>query len=169
MRDSTPISSSSESEGSGSNSASLRPPASRRYLRGVIILCTTVLLALGAATMARALFRQKAEDWICKEFCRTAEQSAQVRQLETSFREKCSPECARMCSARNQVREIAFRSDRITPELRAAIEETNKARGASYTALLEHVYSVAAVLPEEKRGDYLRAVLPSLTDCCSAH
>jgi hypothetical protein len=138
-------------------------------LRGAILLSATVLLAAGAATTARALFQQTPEDWVCREFCRTPQQAAQVRLLENAFRGGCTPECARMCAARDQLQEITLRSRAVTSELRNALEEANRARGASYLALLEHVYAVAAVLPEDRRSDYLRAVLPSVAGCCSSH
>jgi hypothetical protein len=126
------------------------------------------LLGLGAAAASRTLLRPSPEEWVCREFCRTTEQAKKVRALENAFRASCPPECARACAAQSQIQALVMRSRSLTPELRSALEDAARARSAADAALLEHVYAVAAELPPDRREAYLRAVLPSLAECCTA-
>ena len=140
-------------------------------LRGGVwqTLATLVLGALltaGAAAGARTLLLPAPEEWVCSQFCKTAQESEKVRSLERAFRKSCSPECARMCAAQQHVRALMKHTHTITPEIKAALETAARARSAAALAVLEHVYAVAEVLPESRREEYLRAVLPAVAECC---
>jgi hypothetical protein len=133
------------------------------------LLGVSVTLGWGAAAASRSLLRESPEDWVSRCFCGTPEQSRRVRVLETSFRAECPPQCAQMCASRNTLEQVLARSRSVTPELRGALETHARACSAARLEVLEHVYAVAAVLPEERRDAYLRAVLPNLLSGCSAH
>ncbi len=143
----------------------LFPPGSR--LRNVLLAALSgALLTGGAASAARALLRPSPEDWVCSQFCRTAQQARTVRALERAFRTGCSPECTRMCAAEENLRTLMRNACAITPEIKAAVEAAARARSEANLAVLQHVHAVAEALPEDRRGDYLRAVLPSVAECC---
>jgi hypothetical protein len=141
-------------------------PAPSRVRKVLAALGLGVLLTAGAASGARAFLRPDPDKWVCSEFCRTAQESEKVRALERAFRKGCSPECARLCAAREEVRTLLQRAHTVTPEIKAALEAAARARNTATVAVLEHVYAVAQALPEDRREDYLRAVLPSVAECC---
>lgn len=145
--------------------SSLFPPRSR-VLPALAALGLGGLLAAGAAFGARVLLRPEPREWVCTEFCRTAQESEKVRALEQAFRKGCSPQCERMCFAQGEVRALLQRARTVTPEIKAALEEAARARSAAALAVLEHVYAVAEALPVDRREDYLRAVLPAVAECC---
>jgi hypothetical protein len=141
-------------------------PLRPRVRQILAALTLGALLTAGAASGARALLRPDPEDWVCSEFCRTAQESEKVRSLERAFRKGCSPECARLCATQEEVRALMQRARTLTPEIKAALEAAAHARSAAALAVLEHVYAVAEALPADRREDYLRAVLPSVAECC---
>lgn len=139
-----------------------------RFGRGVAVLGLSMAVALGTSMTVRAFLHKSPEEWVCSEFCRTAQESERVRSLERTFREGCSPQCRRKCAAEGRLRDLVMRSREVGTELRAALEEAARARAEAEATVLEHVYAVAAALPEDRRESYLRSVLPNLAGCCSA-
>ena len=71
-----------------------------------------------------------------------------------------------MCEANANLETVALGSGSITPEVRAAVVETDRIRTETRIAMLEHFYAVAAELPAEKRRAYLLKVLPLVIDSC---
>jgi head-tail adaptor len=71
-----------------------------------------------------------------------------------------------MCEANAHLGTLALGSHTVTPDLRAAVAETDRIRTAARITMLEHFYAVAAQLPPDKRRDYLQKVLPLVIDSC---
>jgi hypothetical protein len=71
-----------------------------------------------------------------------------------------------MCEANARLETLTLGSGSITPEIRAAIAETDRIRTETRIAMLEHFYAVAAQVPPDKRRDYLLKVLPLVIDSC---
>jgi hypothetical protein len=73
-----------------------------------------------------------------------------------------------MCEANSRLETLALGSGRVTPEVRAAVTETDRIRTGTRLAMLEHFYAVAAELPPERRREYLLKVLPLVIDSCGS-
>ena len=73
-----------------------------------------------------------------------------------------------MCEANATLETVALGSGSVTPEVHAAVVETDRIRTETRLAMLEHFYAVAAELPPNRRGEYLRKVLPLVIESCGA-
>ena len=70
--------------------------------------------------------------------------------------------CARIAQTDERLANLIRSSKQITPEIQAAIVETDRLRSECRAKMLEHFYRIAAQLPAEKQSDYLTVVLPSV-------
>ena len=71
-----------------------------------------------------------------------------------------------MCEANARLESVTLGSSGVTPDVRAAVAETDRIRTETRIAMLEHFYAVAAELPPERRRDYLLKVLPLVGESC---
>ena len=89
-----------------------------------------------------------------------------MKSLQSDYTSRCGPFCDQMCEANANLETLALGSDSITPEVHAAIVETDRIRTETRLAMLQHFYAVAAELPPGKRRAYLLKVLPLVIDSC---
>lgn len=134
--------------------------------RGLLILLGIVLLGGVAQQVAVRYFRTTPSQWLCHEYGLTPEQAARMRMLEKEYGSRCGPFCTQMCEANANLETATLGSSSITPEIKAAVLETDRIRTETRLAMLEHFYAVAAELPPEKRRNYLLKVLPLVIDSC---
>lgn len=133
------------------------------------ILSLAVILFAGAAAFfitRRCLVPATPSSWICREYGLPASEEERLRDLEHSYGSRCGSFCDAMCEANARLETIALGSGTVTPEISAAISETDRIRTETRIAMLEHFYAVAAQLPPAKRRDYLLKVLPLVIDSC---
>jgi hypothetical protein len=135
--------------------------------RGILTL--SVILIAGSAAFfitRRCLVPATPSSWLCREYGLSAAEEERFRDLERSYGSRCGPYCDAMCDANARLETLALGSGTITPEVRAAVAETDRIRTETRIAMLEHFYAVAAQLPPAKRRDYLLRVLPLVIDSC---
>jgi len=135
--------------------------------RGLLTLLGIVVLGAAAyLATSRWMSPSTPSGWLCREYGLGPECEGRLRELERDYGSRCGPYCASMCEANGRLKKLVIDSSGVTPELRAAIAETDRIRTEARISMLEHIYSVASQLPPEKRRDYLLRVLPRLTDSC---
>ena len=134
--------------------------------RGFFILLGVVLLGIAAQQVAERYFCSTPSQWLCREYGLTPSQAERVRGLQAEYGSRCGPFCTQMCEANARLETVTLGSGSVTPEVRAAVTETDRIRSETRIVMLEHFYAVAAELPPEKRRNYLLKVLPLVIDSC---
>jgi len=133
------------------------------------ILTLAVILFAGVVAFwvtRRCLVPSTPTSWLCREYGLSSSEEERLRDLERSYGSRCGPYCDAMCDANARLETLALGSGTITPEISAAVAETDRIRTETRIAMLEHFYAVAAQLPPAKRRDYLLRVLPLVIDSC---
>jgi hypothetical protein len=135
--------------------------------RGLLTLVGIVVLGVSAyLATSHWMAPSSASGWLCREYGLGPANEEKLKELQRDYGSRCGPYCASMCEANGRLEKLVLDSSSVTPELRAAIAETDRIRTETRISMLEHIYSVASQLPPEKRRDYLLRVLPRLTDSC---
>ena len=70
--------------------------------------------------------------------------------------------CVRIAQTDERLANLICSSQTITPEIQAAIVETDRLRSECRTRMLEHFYRIASELPAQRQREYLTVVLPSV-------
>lgn len=136
--------------------------------RGLLILLAILLLGFVAEQAAHHLFQRPPSEWLCHEYGLTPGQAERMKALQNEYGSRCGSFCDAMCEANSKLEQVALGSSSVTPEVRAALSETDRIRTETRAVMLEHFYAVAAELPPEKRRDYLLKVLPLVIDSCGS-
>jgi len=136
--------------------------------RGLFILLGILLLGVIAEQAATRFFRSAPSEWLCHEYGLMPAQTERIKALEKEYGSRCGPFCTQMCEANANLETVTLGSSSITPEIKAAIAETDRIRSETRILMVEHFYGVAAELPPEKRRDYLLKVLPLVIESCGS-
>ena len=136
--------------------------------RGILVLVCVIGLGAGAALLARHYLQAPPSAWLCHEYGLTPGQTERMKALQKEYGSRCGPYCDAMCEANARLETVTLGSGSVTPEVRAAVVETDRIRTETRLAMLEHFYAVAAELPSNRRGEYLRKVLPLVIESCGA-
>lgn len=135
--------------------------------QGLTILLAVLVVGGAAYFITRScLLPSSPSGWLCREYRLGPGEEAKMRDLEREYGRRCGPYCDAMCEANARLETLALGSGSTTPELRAAVAETDRIRTETRIAMLDHFYAVAAQLPPDKRRDYLLRVLPLVIDSC---
>jgi hypothetical protein len=98
--------------------------------------------------------------WLEKEYKLAPDQARQVEAMHREYQAKCARMCARIVESDARLAELLRQNDHVTPEIRAAMEETDRVRTLCRASMLEHLYQIAAVMPSSERKRYLEMVFP---------
>lgn len=136
--------------------------------RGLLVLVAVIIGGLCAALITERFFQGPPTLWLCNKYGLSPKQSEYLKALQKEYGARCGPFCEKMCEANARLEELALGSGSMTPILRNAVAETDRIRTETRIAMLEHFYAVAAVLPPERRREYLLKVLPLVIDSCGS-
>ena len=129
--------------------------------RGLIVLAAAI--AIGSLVTI-AVYFWKAErsptSWLLAEFALDDQRAKTVERMHAQYQTECALMCARIAQTDEQLAKLIGDAQRVTPEIQGAIVETDRLRSECRVKMLEHFYRIAAELPEERRAEYLRMVLP---------
>lgn len=133
--------------------------------RGLLVLLAAVVLGL-AATFAVSRFSHQAslEDWFCKKFDLPMAQAQEAAAIHRQYQTSCAETCRRIAAADERLKTLIQANSAMTPEIRAAIAETDTIRTECRTHMMDYFYQVAAKLPPDKRQSYLDMVLPTVLE-----
>jgi Heavy-metal resistance len=129
--------------------------------RGLIVLAA--VLAIGSlATLAVYLWKSERSStrWLLAEFSLDEQQAKTVERIHNQYQSDCALMCTRIAQTDEQLAMLIRGAQEVTPEIQSAIVETDRLRSECRVKMLEHFYRIAAELPEKRRAEYLRMVLP---------
>lgn len=132
--------------------------------RGIFVLALVAILT--AATVAVVFWLHRppptSHDWLREHYGLSEAQARQISQIESDYQGRCAAMCRRISEADAALDDLMQSSVTVTPEIRAAIAQSDAVRTDCRASMLAHFYEVAAVIPADRRGDYLKMVLPSV-------
>ncbi len=129
--------------------------------RAALLLVTAIVVALAALVVSRHLLvRHSSTDWLRTEFHLTDDQMKQAEALHAEYQATCEGMCRRIAETDARLAKAIQSSATVTPEIIAAIAETDRVRTECRIAMLAHFYQTAALMPEGERQRYLEKVLP---------
>jgi hypothetical protein len=130
--------------------------------RGLIVCAAAIAVGLLVTT---AVYFWKAErssstSWLRSEFALDDQQARSVERIHQEYQAECALMCARIAETDEQLARLICDGHQVTPEIQNTIIETDRLRSECRVKMLEHFYRIAAELPEKRRTEYLRLVLP---------
>jgi hypothetical protein len=99
-------------------------------------------------------------EWLRREFHLTDDQFAKVAELHHAYRPTCEALCARVIASHQKMNSAVEAGSRVSPELKAALEEHAALHVECQTAMLTHLYQTAACMSPEQARRYLDVMLP---------
>jgi len=129
--------------------------------RGGIILALAMIAAVAAMAIACLMHHKNSSvEWLRTEFGLNAEQMKLAIALHEEYRSTCAEMCKRIAETDARLTAAIRTSDKPTPEIVAAIAETDRVRTECRVAMLRHFYKTSELMPSDKRVMYLEKVLP---------
>jgi Heavy-metal resistance len=129
--------------------------------RGLIVFAAAIAIGF---LVAIAVYFWKAErsatSWLLAQFALDDQQARTVERMHNEYQMECTLMCARIAQTDEKLAKLIGDAQQVTPEIQSAIVETDRLRSECRVKMLEHFYRIAAELPEERRAEYLRMVLP---------
>lgn len=141
--------------------------------RGIFMFVS--VLALGALTCGIFWWQgqqQSTVRWLQKEFRLNDEQTQQAAEIHKAFLTDCMDLCDQIRASDERLQALVQSSNSMTPEIQAAIAESDRVRTQCRTNMLGHYYQMATILPADQREKYLDLVLPTVVrpgDLSTAH
>lgn len=133
--------------------------------KGLLVLATAIVFGIIAATaVCWFSHRDSSEDWFRDKFGLSQQEAHQAAVLHQEYKISCAEMCARIEQADARLAKAIQASDGMTPEVRAAIAETETVRTECRSNMLEYFYKTAATLPSTKKQAYLSLVLPMVLE-----
>ena len=130
--------------------------------RGLIVLAATLIVGV-LATIAVYFWKSERStpaNWLREEFALDDQQARTVERMHNQYQRECALMCARIAQTDEDLAKLIGDAQQVTPEIQSAIVETDRLRSECRVKMLEHFYRIAAELPEKRRAEYLRMVLP---------
>ena len=93
--------------------------------------------------------------WMQREYHLNDAQYARVRELHEAYQPRCMEMCRKIDEQNTQLQKLLTATNVITPEIKQALAEAAQLRTDCQTAMFEHFYEVAGVMPEEEGKRYL--------------
>jgi hypothetical protein len=129
--------------------------------RGLIVFAAAIAIGL-LVTIAVYFWKSErsSTNWLLTEFALDGQQARTVERMHHQYQVECALMCARIAQTDEHLAKLIRDAQQVTPEIESAIVETDRLRSECRVKMLEHFYRIAAELPEKRRGEYLRMVLP---------
>src|SRR5260221_7176314 len=93
--------------------------------------------------------------WLKEEYHLTDAQFGRVAELHAAYWPKCAEMCRRINEANARLQELLAATNTVTPEIKAALDETARVRTECQAAMLQHFYEVSRAMPPEEGKRYL--------------
>lgn len=97
----------------------------------------------------------KAVQWLQERFQLEPEHAMAVEKALRTYGKTCGNMSVRIAANQRELCRLIRNSNEITPELRETLEESGRLYTKSRILLLQHAYTVGAMMPEDGCGDYL--------------
>lgn len=143
----------------------IKPLAGSFMKRGVaILLLGLAIAAVGYGSIyftctssARSLQRseQPVLAWLKQEYNLSDTEFKRVSKLHTAYLPECASMCRQIDAQNRRLKELLAATDRVTPEIEAAIAESARLRAECQSNMLKHFYEVSRTMPPEQGRRYL--------------
>src|SRR5438105_391929 len=114
-----------------------------------------IYIADTAAQHAASKNDKPALAWMQWEYRLTDAQFAHVRALHDAYQPKCVEMCRKIDEKNAHLQKLLAETNALTPEITQALAEAMRVRMECQTAMLEHFYEVARVMPRDQGKRYL--------------
>lgn len=112
-------------------------------------LATQPMRAINAAPDAELL-------WLRREFNLTDAQFAQIKSLHEKYSGQCDVMCREIARVNARLDRLVSSDHEVTPELSSAMGEAARVQANCRTAMLTHIYEVAAIMEPAQGKRYLQ-------------
>lgn len=99
--------------------------------------------------------------WLASEFHLNEEDTAKIQDLHKAYDPICMEMCRKIASVNARLDQQISTQANLTPELEAALKEKADLQAECHRVMLDHVYKVSAIIPQEYRAQYLAMMKPS--------
>ncbi len=136
-------------------------------MKALFYLAIALSLGLGAYLVSYNLIESQisppgdssdSSAWLQREFHLSDEQFAQVKKLDNEYVPRCMLMCAKIQESHEALKKLILANSGMTPEIKAAIQRDTEVQAECRTAMLQHFYELAKVLPEDQRQRFLETM-----------
>lgn len=129
--------------------------------RAVFLFVALLAAGLLAAVVVCVVAHEEDEvEWLRTRFHLSNEQMEQAKALHREYEERCEEMCDLIVASEEELASALRENSGLTPRVRQALAENSRVRAECRTRMLAHFYQTAAILPEDRRDEYLEIVLP---------
>lgn len=138
-------------------------------LKATLVLLIAVAGGAGAFTWHSArstdkcTVREPELRWLQREFALSDDAVLRIAELHRRYTAECGPMCAALQSSHSEVSRLIPAEKRMTPELEAALNGSNKIVAECQHRMVEHFYAVAREMPPAAGERYLALMTPIAT------
>ena len=131
-------------------------------MKRLLIFLAAALALCGAACLVVMHFqsRQPPAEWLGRRFDLEGETLSKFVRIHEEYSSQCSDTCLRIMAADQALASSVRQANQVTPEIKAAIEAAAQVDAECRANMLRHFYEASALLPENRRDEYLRLVMP---------
>jgi len=131
--------------------------------RRLLVLAAIVAAGVAALILTSRVFQPSdhlSAAWLQRSFSLSADQALQIAAIDRQYEVTCKQLCDRIEESDRNLAKLLAASDHMTPEIAAAIDESDRVRTACRTSMIQHFYRVAEVIPAPQKKRYLDMVYP---------
>ncbi len=125
-----------------------------------VLVMAGLLSAVAGWGMYRLRMRETPVEWMGRRFGLRGVALQAFIGTHEAYTSQCAATCRRILEADRALAEAVLGSPEVTPEIRAAMGTAAALDAECRVNMLRHFYEAAALLPEDRREEYLRRVLP---------
>jgi hypothetical protein len=136
--------------------------------RILLILISGLVMAVAAYSMAYVCSTWHTRSWqdtdtpelswLKDEFRLSDEQFARITRLHDRYLPDCAGMCRRIVTQQEEINRLLSGTDRMNPEIEAALLEAAELRAECQRRMLGHFYEVSRVMPPDQGQRYLQWV-----------
>lgn len=133
--------------------------------RGVFILLAALVAAvIAAVVMYGYQVRHQPDAWLGRQLGLEGSALQEFTEAHNRYAIRCGEMCERVAAVNARLAHQVATSRAMTPDIRAAIAEAEALRAECKEQMLTHFYTVARLLDQRQANEYLRLVLPLITE-----
>jgi hypothetical protein len=128
-----------------------------------LFACAAVALLVFLSTgwtVYRMKSRQNPAEWLGKRFELSGHALEAFLAAHERYTSACGETCRRIVEADAALALAMLKAERITPEIEDAIQASAQLDAQCRVNMLRHFYEAASNIPDERREEYLRLVMP---------
>jgi hypothetical protein len=125
----------------------------------VFAVCALTCVVVYAINM-----RKPPEEWVGQRLGLRGEALEEFRQAHGRYAATCAEMCVRIQASDQELARLIASSREVTPEITAAIAQSDALRNECRQNMLAHFYAVAAMLEADQARSYLQMVLPLIVE-----